>query len=263
MSNRIGVFSRLKRDRKSVVMVSLLLSVSTIGLTFGPISPASSEVFCIMPPCFETEQHSIDEAASPWVVVNKVRPLNPISYTPKVVAPPFKHPATHNPHNLRLTKEAGIALVKLAQAAKDAGAGSLFLQSGYRSYSTQKAVHARQVSRLGLKAGEALAARPGFSEHQTGLAADVGAVGQGCLVRICFATTKMGKWLAKNAYLYGFIIRYPEGKTSITGYQFEPWHLRFVGEALASEMQRQNEMVLENFWGLDPAPTYLTKGSAK
>ena len=256
MTNQIGVFQRLKRDRKSVVMVSLLLSLSTFALTLAPISPASSAVFCIAPPCFDPEQYSIDAAGSPWVVVNKSRPLIPLNYTPKVVAPPFKHPTTHNPHGLLLASSAGLALVKLAQAAKDAGSGSLFLQSGYRSYSTQKGVHARQVSRLGLQKGEALAARPGYSEHQTGLAADVGAVGQGCLIQVCFASTKMGKWLAANAHRFGFIIRYPYGQTSITGYQFEPWHLRYVGVALATEMKDNEVRVLENFWGLEAAPNY-------
>lgn len=262
MSNQIGGFSRRSHTRRYAVLVSVLLSLSTLVGVFSPISPARSEVFCIAPPCDDVTNEEIDLAASPLVVVNKLRPLNPIDYTPKVITPPFRHPATHNPHALRLTKEAGVAFVKLAQGAKDAGAGYLFLQSGYRSYSTQKAVHARQVSRLGLKAGEALAARPGYSEHQTGLAADVGAIGQGCLIRICFATTKMGKWLAANAYKYGFIIRYPKGQTPITGYQYEPWHLRYVGLPVAADMKQQSITVLENYWGLQSAPDYAPKNTA-
>lgn len=262
MSNLSGGPFRRNHTRRYAVLISLLISVSTLGLTLVPISSANSEVFCIAEPCFDDQQYSTDQASSPWVVVNKLRPLKPIDYKPVLALPPFKHPATHNPHGLRLTRDAGVALVKLTQAAKDAGAGNLFLQSGYRSYDTQKAVHARQVARLGLKAGEALAARPGFSEHQTGLAADVAAIGQGCLIRVCFATTKMGRWLAANAYKYGFIIRYPSGKTSITGYQFEPWHLRYVGVSLATEMKNQSIGVLENFWGFDPAPTYAAKSGA-
>ena len=139
---------------------------------------------------------------------------------------------------------------------KKAGAGTLILNSGYRSYQTQVVVHSNQVSRLGLKAGEALAARPGHSEHQTGLAADVSASGQGCAIQVCFAKTKAGKWLAANAWQYGFVLRYPNGQTKITGYQFEPWHFRYVGVELATEMKSLNVSVLEKFWNLPAAPSY-------
>jgi D-alanyl-D-alanine carboxypeptidase len=105
-------------------------------------------------------------------------------------------------------------------------------------------------------AGEALAARPGYSEHQTGLAADVSASGQGCVIQVCFAKTKAGKWLAANAWQYGFILRYPDGQTKTTGYQFEPWHFRYVGVQLATEMKSQNITVLEKFWNLPAAPAY-------
>ena len=147
-------------------------------------------------------------------------------------------------------------MLRMARAMKTAGAGTLVLQSAYRSFASQTAVHARQVARLGKAKGEALAARPGFSEHQTGLAADVAAVSQGCVIQICFAKTKAGSWLASNAYLYGFILRYPKGQTAITGYQFEPWHFRFVGVSLAGQMHRDGIKTLESFWKLPAAPAY-------
>jgi D-alanyl-D-alanine carboxypeptidase len=194
--------------------------------------------------CFNPSLHSLSKASSQWVVVNKLRPLAPLAYAPVLSK------------NLNLAAIAGKAYDQMKAGMKKAGAGSLILNSGYRSYNTQKIVHANQVARLGLKAGEALAARPGHSEHQTGLAADVSASGQGCAIQVCFAKTKAGKWLAANSWQYGFVLRYPDGQTKITGYQFEPWHFRYVGVELATEMKSLNLTVLEKFWNLPAAPNY-------
>jgi D-alanyl-D-alanine carboxypeptidase len=196
--------------------------------------------------CFNPGDFSLTKANSLWVVVNKQRPLNPITYKPEIGY--FK--------GVQVAKVTAAALTKMAAAMFKAKAGTLLLNSGYRSYDTQVSVHDRQVKRLGLKAGEALAARPGYSEHQTGLAADVSAYGQGCSIQVCFAKTKAGKWLAANSWKFGFILRYPNGETPTTGYQFEPWHFRYVGLALANEMKSQNITVLENFWKLPAAPSY-------
>jgi D-alanyl-D-alanine carboxypeptidase len=136
------------------------------------------------------------------------------------------------------------------------GRGSLIIQSAYRSYAEQKTIHARQVEKYGLKAGEALAARPGYSEHQTGWAVDVSARGQGCQIRVCFGQTKAGSWIAQNAYKYGFIIRYPNYATPVTGYQYEPWHLRYVGKGLAKVMRDDKISTLEKFFKLPAAPNY-------
>jgi D-alanyl-D-alanine carboxypeptidase len=196
--------------------------------------------------CFNPAAFSLTNANSLWVVANKQRPLNPITYKPALGY--FK--------GVALAKVTATALTQMAAGMAKDKAGTLLLNSGYRSYDTQKIVHARQVANLGLKAGEALAARPGYSEHQTGLAADVSASGQGCVIQVCFAKTKAGKWLAANAWQYGFILRYPDGQTKITGYQFEPWHFRFVGVQLATEMKSQNITTLEKFWQLPAAPAY-------
>jgi D-alanyl-D-alanine carboxypeptidase len=182
------------------------------------------------------------------VVVNKIRPLKPITYKPRDLV-------YYN--GVALARVTSDSLVKLAFGMKKAGAGTLRLNSGYRAYSTQSFIYKDRVARLGLKAGEALAARPGYSEHQTGLAADVSAVGQGCVIQVCFGSTKAGKWIAANASQYGFIVRYPNGKTPITGYQYEPWHLRFVGIEIATDMRAKKISVLETYWGLPAAPTYL------
>ena len=77
-----------------------------------------------------------------------------------------------------------------------------------------------------------------------------------CALDQCFADTPAGQWLAANAYKWGFILRYPNGMDAITGYEFEPWHYRYVGVALATEMHDQGVATLEEFFGLPAAPTY-------
>jgi len=201
-------------------------------------------------------EQSTTDPESTWIVVNKQNPLNPIDYVPKdLVAPQF--PVLNaNPYGRKLRKEASKAAYKLAMAMKAAGKGSLVIQSAYRSYAEQKTIHARQVEKYGLTTGEALAARPGYSEHQTGWAMDVSARGQGCQIRVCFGQTKAGRWLAGNAWRFGFIIRYPSEAMEVTGYQYEPWHLRYVGQGLAIVMHEDKVRVLEKFFGYPSAPNY-------
>jgi D-alanyl-D-alanine carboxypeptidase len=210
-----------------------------------------------------TPAYAIDLTSNPiatadslWVVVNKQRPLDPIQYIPSDLTTPRFGSLNSNPYGRKLRKNAAYAAIELAKAMNKDGKGVLVIQSAYRSYTEQTAVHNREVGRFGLKAGEALAARPGYSEHQTGLAMDVSARGQGCRIRVCFGQTKAGYWLAHNAYKYGFIVRYPNNSTATTGYQYEPWHLRFVGVELATEMKTKKVKVLELFFKLPAAPNY-------
>jgi D-alanyl-D-alanine carboxypeptidase len=78
----------------------------------------------------------------------------------------------------------------------------------------------------------------------------------GCLVEICFADTVAGQWLASNAWQYGYILRYPNGATAITGYQYEPWHYRYVGTTVSTAMHNQGTGTLEEYFGLEAAPSY-------
>jgi D-alanyl-D-alanine carboxypeptidase len=189
-------------------------------------------------------------------VVNKQRPLTPVTYKPATLIAPKTKGLSFNPYSRLLRKEASYAATELAIAMNEAGQGVLLIQSAYRSYSEQTAIHNKMVKSYGLQKGEAVAARPGYSEHQTGLAMDVSARGQGCRIRVCFGQTKAGIWLAGNAYKYGFIVRYPDGATPITGYQYEPWHMRYVGVFLATKMKKKNIHVLEKYFKLPPAPNY-------
>jgi hypothetical protein len=88
---------------------------------------------------------------------------------------------------------------------------------------------------------------PGSSEHQTGLSIDVSSDSVGCALEESFGATADGKWLAKNCHKYGFIIRYPKNKTKITGYSYEPWHIRYVGRKLATYLYK-NDLTLEEYY---------------
>ena len=227
----------------------------TLGALVASLALASiltSSASATSLPVFDETQYSLTEADSIWVIANKKNPLNPLKYVPAELVKISKN----NPYRLQLAKPAGVALVHLMNAAKTAGAGNITIASGYRSFTRQTAVHADAVRKWGLSAGEKLAARPGFSEHQTGLAVGIYEPTQGCRIYTCFGKTKAGSWVKKNAWKYGFIVRYPDGESATTGYQYEPWHLRFVGVELTTEMHNQGVTVLEKFWNYKPAPKY-------
>jgi D-alanyl-D-alanine carboxypeptidase len=206
---------------------------------------------------FNPPKYSIDEADSIWVVVNKQRQISPLRYKPEnLVLPAFPRPKVQNPFRLQLREEAALATVELAAAMRAAGKGTLILNSGFRTYNTQKALYNRTKETRGLAVAEKLSARPGHSEHQLGLAADFSVKGQGCVIMVCFGNTEAGRWLAANAHTYGFILRYHKGYKPITGFQYEPWHFRYVGVELATEMKTQGIKTLEEFWELEFAPDY-------
>ena len=124
-------------------------------------------------------------------------------------------------------------------------------QSGFRSYETQKSIYERYVARDGQAAADRYSARPGHSEHQTGLAFDVCATGYAC-ISSGFNDTMPAKWLSENAHKYGFILRYPKGKESETGYKHESWHFRYVGKDLAEKLYNNgNWITMEDYFGID------------
>jgi D-alanyl-D-alanine carboxypeptidase len=206
---------------------------------------------------FDPPKYSIDQADSIWVVVNKQRQISPLKYQPESLAfPAFPKPKVQNPFGLQMREEAAVATVELATAMAEAGKGTLILNSGFRGYKNQQGLYNRTRDTRGLAVAEKLSARPGHSEHQLGLAADFSARGQGCVILTCFGNTEAGRWLEQNAYKYGFILRYPKGFRAITGFQYEPWHFRYVGVELATELNVKGIKTLEEFWGLGSAPDY-------
>lgn len=201
-----------------------------------PPAPASVDTF-------NRAANSIDDPNSIWVVVNKLRPVNPQDFEPgDLVEVPVEY--TNEPELRQVASDAVVAMFDAAFA--EAGL-ELASNSAYRSYSAQENVY---------DGDDATTARPGFSEHQTGLSIDIGPSSGECSLDVCFADTPEGIWLRDNAHRFGFILRYPADKTDITGYTFEPWHFRYVGTDLANEMRETGITTLEEFFGLPAAPDY-------
>ena len=147
-----------------------------------------------------------------------------------------------------LTSEFMNAFNKMRSDYKKAGIKDypdLKIVSGFRSYSTQKSVYNRWVSKDGKAKADTYSARPGYSEHQSGLAADLNHVGSN------FDNTESAKWLEQNCWKYGFILRYPKGKDKETGYIYESWHFRYVGVDLAKKLYNNgNWITMEAYFGI-------------
>ncbi|NEN84514.1 M15 family metallopeptidase [Paenibacillus elgii] len=195
-----------------------------------------------------TKTDDIQVVANPAdvaVLVNKTNKL-PDSYKPQdLVDPNVPFTFKEKLEKRKMRKEAAAALEKLFQAAKKDNL-PLAGVSAYRSHETQKTVYDRYVKKDGEAAANKYSAKPGHSEHETGLAIDVAGSSGKCAAQDCFGATKEAKWLAEHAADYGFIIRYPEGKEGITGYQYEPWHLRYVGVDTAKAIVKQG-VTLEEY----------------
>ena len=186
----------------------------------------------------------IDTASSLTVVVNKQRPLNPVDYSPDVVLVPV--PYVNQPY---LRQEAASAVVEMFAAITAETGLELQAQSAFRSYDTQVSVYQGWVDSLGQEAADLTSARPGHSEHQTGLAIDVNALpDQGCSLEPCWGGTPHAQWVAANAWRFGFIVRYQDGQTPITGYEYEPYHLRYVGLEVAKDMHDRGIPTLEQYF---------------
>lgn len=193
----------------------------------------------------------ISDPDSIVVVVNKKRPLQPQSYVPELVRVDVPYVSTP-----LLRAEAAGPLVEMFAAFHAETGEQLRLQNSYRSYATQTNTYNYHVSTKGQTQADRGSARPGHSEHQTGLALDVNAVGAGCSIQQCFGDMVHGTWLEANAWRFGWIIRYPDGYEHVTGYDWEPWHLRYVGVDVSTTMHNRGIATLEEYFGLDPAPTY-------
>lgn len=265
--NRLHPIARARLVRW--LLVFLVLTAATAAVVWwrnnlaGSNNPASSsyQTTTNTPPSnnqskasFSKNQYSVSDPASIWAVVNKGRVL-PSSYVPANLAvPKIALSEVASSENMLLRQEAAAAIEKLVSAAGNDGM-KLMLVSGYRSYSTQQSVYSGYVSSQGKDYADATSAQPGHSEHQTGLAVDLGAQSGQCQLKACFGDTPEGKWLAANAYKYGFIIRYQKDKSNLTGYAYEPWHIRYVGVDLATAINKTGQ-TLEQFFGMTAYPSY-------
>lgn len=186
------------------------------------------------------------------VVVNKERAL-PDGYVPAdLVYPNVPFSFRERIEKRMLRRDAAEALERLFAAATRDGIRLVGI-SGYRSFATQRAIFARQVRTKGELEAARVSAYPGRSEHQTGLAIDLSSASANYALDASFGQSGEGRWLARNAPRFGFIIRYPAGREAATGYIHEPWHIRFVGVELAGEIVASGLTLEEYFANQSPA----------
>ena len=189
------------------------------------------------------------------VLVNKQHTLSEYFVPPDLV---YLDDYMSAGENVMMDRNAAIAMGRMVQAAAKEGVTGFYGQSGYRSYSLQYTLYQNKISQYrnwGYSYQNAVAlagqevAPPGASEHQTGMALDISTYETGYTLEEDFGSTKVGKWLAANCWKYGFILRYPQNKTNITGYIYEPWHFRYVG-APHAEYMHKNGLTLEEYYDL-------------
>lgn len=197
----------------------------------------------------------IANPASPLVLVNKQHPLVPKTFEPADLTTP--NVMTGGGEAALLRPEAATAVERMFAAASSDGV-HITIMSGYRSYDTQATVYNGYIAQNGQDISDTTSARPGFSEHQTGFALDIGdtSVSSSCAFTICMAETPAGRWVAAHGADYGFVIRYRQGQEPVTGYSAEPWHLRFLGIAVAQDMNLRGIFSYETYLGLPSAPGY-------
>ena len=179
------------------------------------------------------------------ILVNKTNkaPMVPVA----LVLPDVKPINERVAGNIYMRPDAAAALEELFDGAAQEGI-HLYAVSGYRSYSTQKAIFDRKRRERGERVANLSSAKAGYSEHQTGLAMDFegeSMLGQGLVEAI--GESPEGIWVAQNCWKYGFILRYPKGKTKITGYIYEPWHVRYVGKEASQEIHDLGDITFEEY----------------
>ena len=263
----------LKRSPLFIFGPPVLLSFLGVGLLVQSVSTASPKLEIVneqitinaaegrVPPTPALTDYiyprlTIDSANQPLVVVNKLRALDPIDFAPPILTVMPSSESLDNSRELVLAPSAANALVVMAEQMHAEGYGQLFVNSAYRTYDYQVELFESKTRQYGLAGALVRSAKAGHSEHQTGLAVDVSVPAQGCAIMTCFGETVGGKWVAANSWRFGFIVRYEEETTAITGYSYEPWHLRFVGEELATEYSENGIHTLEEFWSLPAAEFY-------
>lgn len=224
-----------------VAVPDLLAGLPTAApTTAAPLTPPA-------PAGLDLSLQRTDDPASPWVVVNKALPLVPADWAPADLVPV-------GGYEVRTAVQEPLSAM-LAAAAADGV--RLELRSGFRSREYQEQVHADWAARLGQVRADEVSARPGHSEHQTGLAVDVGSgTDPACDFQACFDQTPEGRWVAARAAEFGFLLRYTAANQAVTGYAPEGWHLRWVGTDVLAEMQRRGVTTLEELFGLPGGPAY-------
>lgn len=196
----------------------------------------------------ETEENGdLENPSAIDALINREYHL-PSDYEPEnLVIPDVAFPFEGEPQKKYMREKAADQLENMFAEAQEEDI-ELSAVSGYRSYDRQESIFAANAEEDGEEEANKYSARAGESEHQSGLAMDVSAASVGYSLTTDLSETEEGEWLEENAHEYGFVIRYPEDKTDITGYQYEPWHLRYVGKDLAGTLH-ENDWVMEEYYG--------------
>ena len=233
-------------------------NILVICITLAVIALLAVMYLRAFPPAVQpTESDSSETAVEPTplpteltdfesvtVLVNKNHPL-PADYVPNNLVTPYVNSTSDVIQVNQLAEDALRKMLKAAEKAKV----NVILNAGYISYATQNDYYEDRVSLVGQAEASKLMPAAGFNEHQTGLAFDFTDSSETVLNTVEFGDTDAGKWLYENAYYYGFILRYPKGKEDITGYEYQPWHYRYVGEDVANAMHEIDpDLTMEEYF---------------
>ncbi len=272
MASGVVIFSVFSAEDASASDISGLPAVSGSAVTEdirNNSSPYITDIPTYIPPVIEgitptptpiPEEPFIPateldlEPNSITVFVNKEYAL-PKGYKPDdLVTPNIYFHLNYYDERTLMRAEAAAAIEQLFLAARIEGY-ELGGVSGYRSYARQYKIFTNNIVVKGKEHTLRYSAVPGTSEHQTGLTMDISCAALRYDLTTAFANTAEGKWVAENAHLYGFTIRYPKGKTKITGYAYEPWHIRYVGKPLAKYLY-ENDLTLEEYYNYTPSKDF-------
>ncbi|QQS19537.1 M15 family metallopeptidase [Candidatus Saccharibacteria bacterium] len=225
----------------------------------SPVKPTSVKILIPGEAPFDALHEDYNTPSSLWVLVSKAHPLADPNYVPaNLSVPDVKTRSDKSVAEQSLRSDIEPSVKNLFSAASTAG-HDIMLASGFRSYALQQTYFSNYSRLYGEESANKFSAKPGQSEHQTGLAFDISLSSRVCYLEICFGDTEAGKWLAAHSYEYGFILRYPADKTAITQYQYEPWHFRYVGYDLASALHKNNLTLDEAYPYLQTALSELNK----
>lgn len=237
-----------KRDRQQAIVFLVVVGLVILGaiiffvskaLSKGDDSPADSKTDIVS--SSSQAEESSEPVQESSVVEPKIETKDGLTYVDGILIAnkSYSLPEDYDPG---LDKEAFAAFEDMIAGASADGV-SIYFCSGYRSYSDQQYQYNIHVQNKGTEEADKVSARPGHSEHQTGLAFDVN------WTDMSFADTAEGKWLAEHCSEYGFILRYPKGKEEITGFLYEPWHVRYLGDELAKKVT-ESGLCLEEYLGI-------------
>lgn len=226
------------KARKAVELKAQQEAAAKITAESAKIADSSTASTIDSSTCNNANTHN--NPSSIDVIVNKKHCLQPVTYAPSDLVDVGE--------GFLLSAKASDYFTSLMTAASAAGE-PLALTSSYRSYGNQVTTYAYWVNISGKDGADTYSARPGYSEHQTGLAFDVADASKQHVLNQ-FGATSQYQWLLAHAADYGFIQRYYAGYEAITGYSAEEWHYRYVGMAVAKDMQAKGIKTLEQYWGI-------------